>query len=100
MELSQQLLAVGLVLALLIVGAHLAQRRGWLRLNLPTRRRVSRHLELVGRLALTPQHQLHLVRIEGRMLLIATHAQGVEVVDSGSPQISAAARAGGRGGPG
>jgi hypothetical protein len=32
------------------------------------------------RLALTPQHTLHLVRINGREVLVATHPQGCSVV--------------------
>src|SRR5450631_2702621 len=35
-----------------------------------------RALEGVARLALTPQHTLHLVRVQGRDLLVATHPQG------------------------
>ena len=33
-------------------------------------------LESVERLSLTPQHALHLVRIGGRELVVATHPQG------------------------
>ena len=82
MEISQQLLAVGLVLALLLLAAAAAQRRGWLRMSLhpagPARQK--RELELVERFVLTPQHQLHLMRVEDRTVLIATHPQGVHVV--------------------
>ena len=37
---------------------------------------VPRALETVERLALTPQHALHLVRVHGGELLVATHPQG------------------------
>jgi len=94
MELFQQLTVVSLVLALAVLAAHTAQRRGWLRLNWPMRTAVSRPLELVDRLALTPQHQLHLIRIEGRTLLLATHARGVDVIESHPQERSTAARAG------
>lgn len=82
MELSQQLLAVGLVLALLLLAAAAAQRRGWLRMTLrPTGPGTQkRDLELVERFVLTPLHQLHLMRVEDRTMLIATHPQGVYVV--------------------
>ena len=93
MELSQQLLAVGLVLALLLLAAAAAQRRGWVRLNWRSDSEGSRRpLEILDRIQLTPQHQLHLLRTEGRTLLIATHPRGVEVV-SGRPD-SAGAQAG------
>jgi flagellar biogenesis protein FliO len=36
----------------------------------------SRSIETLQRIALTPQHSLHLVRIHGRELLVATHPQG------------------------
>jgi hypothetical protein len=35
-----------------------------------------RALESVERLALTPQHALHLIRIQGREIVIATHPHG------------------------
>jgi hypothetical protein len=46
---------------------------------------VPRSLERVERLALTPQHELHLVRMDGRALVVATHPQGCEVL-VGSPE--------------
>ena len=89
MELSQQLLAVGLVLALFLVAAAAAQRRGWLRMNLPARSRPGRPLELIDRFTLTPQPQLHLLRIEDRTLLIATHPKGVNIVEQTPATLSA-----------
>lgn len=35
-----------------------------------------RSLESIERIALTPQHSLHLVRIQGREVVVATHPQG------------------------
>ena len=49
------------------------------RLRLPGAMRPAgrgRSLESVERLALTPQHSLHLVRIGGREVVVATHPQG------------------------
>ena len=34
----------------------------------------------LGRLALTPQHAVHLLRIDGRDLILATHPQGCSVL--------------------
>lgn len=89
MELSQQLLAVGLVLALLFLAAKAAGRRGWLRARIRSRSRPARELEIIERLNLTPRHQLHLMRVDGQTLLIATHPQGVQIVPV-SQQASAA----------
>ena len=94
MELSQQLTAVGLVLALFLMGAAAARRRGWLRLNLPVRSSSGRPLELIDRFVLTPQHKLHLLRVDGRTLLIATHPKGVEVVETRTESAGAATQGG------
>ena len=47
-----------------------------------TRRRSgqSKSLETLERISLTPQHALHLVRVNGRDLVIATHPQGCELL--------------------
>jgi len=58
---------LGAVLWLLRRGG-LASLRGW--------RQQSKSLESIERLALTPQHALHLVKIQGRELVVATHPQG------------------------
>ena len=93
MELSQQLLAGGFVLALLALAATAAQRRGWLQPRLRDSGR-SPQLALIGRLTLTPQHSLHLIRIEHRILLLATHTRGIEVVEEPSSLATRAAGAG------
>lgn len=40
-----------------------------------------RSLEPVEKIALTPQHALHLIRIEGREILVATHPQGCTLIE-------------------
>jgi flagellar biogenesis protein FliO len=40
----------------------------------------TRSMVAVERLALTPQHTLHIVHINGREVLVATHPQGCSVV--------------------
>ncbi len=57
-----------MVLALLGAAVWLLQRK---RLILPPRR-ASRQLELVERVALSPQHSLALVRVHGTMMLVGT----------------------------
>lgn len=46
-------------------------------------------MERVGRLQLTPQHALHLVRLDGRVLLVGTHAAGLTVVEARTEAASA-----------
>jgi hypothetical protein len=45
----------------------------------------AKSLTSVERLALTPQHALHLIRTSGRDLLIATHPHGCTLIYAGSP---------------
>ena len=68
MELLQQFAAVGLVLGLLAAAIWLLKRQSIL---LP-RRNGPRQLELVERVALSPQHSLALVRVNGNMMLVGT----------------------------
>jgi len=50
-------------------------------------------LEGVARLALTPQHTLHLVRVQGCNLLVATHPQGCILLPQASVDATAHAAA-------
>jgi flagellar biogenesis protein FliO len=43
-------------------------------------RKASGRLESVGRIALTAQHAVHLVRIDGREIVVATHPQGCSLL--------------------
>jgi len=87
MDVLRQFLCVLLVFGLL--GLALWKLRGGtakisaslLNLTRVTRtRRRSRLLESVERLSLTPQHSLHLVRMNGREIVVATHPQGCSVL--------------------
>jgi flagellar biogenesis protein FliO len=83
MDVLRQVFSILLVFSLL--GAVLwALRRGG-RVNFQgfARKRIlgnTRAMIAVERLSLTPQHTLHVVRIHGRELLVATHPQGCSVV--------------------
>jgi Flagellar biosynthesis protein, FliO len=50
----------------------------------------TRSMVAVERLALTPQHMLHRVRINGREVLVATHPQGCSVVPTVAEQAMGA----------
>src|SRR5215471_9328885 len=78
MAIARQILSLLLVFALL---AFTLRKFGRSRVsflarfkNLPMK--SSRSLEQLERLALTPQHTLHLVRIDGREVVLATHGSG------------------------
>jgi hypothetical protein len=98
MDVVRQTLAVLLVFALLglalwklrLLGNVTAGKAGpawWNRA-----RRGPRSLETVERLPLTPHHTLHLVRMNGREVLVATHPQGCEILVQ-SPESSESAQA-------
>jgi len=79
----RQLVAVFLVMSLLLLPLWYLRRRGWAffqtRLQL---RRSHRRLELVEKLPLTPQHSLHVVRMDGRSLLIGVSPAGCALLES------------------
>ena len=47
--------------------------------------------ERIARLALTPQHMLHLVRVQGRVVVVATHPQGCSILEAMSGNATAPA---------
>jgi flagellar biogenesis protein FliO len=79
MSLMQQSAAITFVLVLLWVALWWLKRKGAvtgrLRLN-----DAMREMEIVQRMALTPHHSLHLIRMKERTLLIAVHPGGLSVI--------------------
>jgi flagellar biosynthetic protein FliO len=80
MEVIEQMMAVGLVLALLGGSLWWLRRRGLAGLALP-RRAAGRRMELIERLPLGPNHALHLVRVADRELLVASSPSGCSVIE-------------------
>ena len=84
MEWTGQLLAVVMVLGLLCGSLWLLKRKGLVRTGFrgPARPGQPR-LEVIDRLALTPQHSLHLIRMADRTLLVGLSPQGCNLLESG-----------------
>ena len=78
MEVTRQILGIFGVLLLLAATLWWLRRKG---LNLRPAR-GGRTLETVERVALAPQHSLHLVRLGGRGLLIAVSPSGCALLES------------------
>ena len=79
----QQLLAVALVMGLLFAALHLMRRRGLAQFPSALRlRKAPRRLELLEKLPLTAQHSLHVVRMDGRSLLIGVSPSGCTLLES------------------
>lgn len=83
MDVLRQVLSVLLVFSLLGVMLWVLRRSGRVSFQGLARKRAlgnTRSMVAVERLALTPQHTLHIVRINGREVVVATHPQGCSVV--------------------
>ena len=79
----QQLLAVFLVMALLLGALQWLRRRGVAQIRTGLRlRKSTRRLELLEKLPLTAQHSLHVVRMDGRSLLIGVSPSGCALLES------------------
>jgi flagellar biogenesis protein FliO len=89
MELFRQTGSVLLVFTLLGVALWMLRRKGTsLRVWSRSQGR-DRVLTSVERLALTPQHALHLVRIGEREVLVATHPQGCALLTEAKREMHA-----------
>jgi flagellar biogenesis protein FliO len=82
MEMMQPLLAVLGVFLLLGASLWWLRHKGLAQFTAGSSR-AGRRLELLERLALTPQHSLHLVRVDGRTILIALSPSGCGLVETG-----------------
>src|SRR5437016_4719855 len=80
MEIARDVAAVVFVLALLF-GVRWALRRA----GATKIRTRERKLETIDRIALTPQHALHLIRFNHRDLLVSTHPQGCSLLADPCP---------------
>ena len=83
MDLVRQAAAVLMVLGLLALFVWRRGRRGAMTLPFSrAARRDRRLMESVDRIALSPAHALHLVRLGDRSLLVAVHTGGCSLLDA------------------
>ncbi|HLW77586.1 MAG TPA: flagellar biosynthetic protein FliO [Bryobacteraceae bacterium] len=84
----RQFFSILLVFALLGAALWVLRRgaAGGLRVTSPFGKRASRAKGLMSieRLVLTPQHSLHIVRIQGREVVVATHPHGCTLLTEAS----------------
>ena len=81
MEAIQQALVVVFVLGLLGATVYWLRGQGLARFKGKGGRAGARRMQTTERLALSPQHSLHLVNVSGRVLLIAVSPAGCSVLD-------------------
>jgi flagellar biogenesis protein FliO len=79
MEAVQQVAGIVIVFGLLGLAVW-KLRAGTSPLPWPRARGNSRALASVERIALTPQHAIHVVRVQGRELVVLTHPQGCSLL--------------------
>jgi flagellar biogenesis protein FliO len=85
----QQATAVFVVLALLGIAFYWLRARGVARFSLRGMAgSTERRLQSIERLPLTAHHSLHLVRVAGRVVLIAVSPGGCSVLDRGDWNFS------------
>lgn len=99
MESLQQILAVFFVLVLLGGTLYWLRTRGMARFSSGrfslgsfslgvSGGAKTRRMQTIDRLSLTPQHSLHLVRVDGRMLLIAVSPGGCSIIEGSGQEVS------------
>jgi flagellar biogenesis protein FliO len=77
MDFLEPLAAIGFVMALLGASLFLLRKRGAVSFHTPGGKK---RMESLERLALGPQHALHLIRLDGRSVLVATAPTSVQVL--------------------
>ncbi len=87
----QQFLAVVFVLLSLWAALWFLRRKGVAVRGTPLLGRKQAHsIEHLDRMRLTPQHSIHLLRVEGRKILVAVHPQGITLLTEGAADFDLA----------
>jgi flagellar biogenesis protein FliO len=86
MDVVRQTFAITSVFALLAVSLWLVKRRGALRIHGKTSNRPA--LESQGKLSLTAQHSIHLIRIGDCDMAIAVHPTGIILLTQLEPGLT------------
>jgi hypothetical protein len=81
MEIMDPMPAVAAVLAVLAIALWWLRKKGAIRFPRAGVRRHGRRLESMDRLALSPNHALHLVRLDDRAILVAQSPAGLVLLD-------------------
>ena len=81
--------AVLAVLGVLAVALWRLRKKGLAGFFRPVARRASRRLESMERLALSPHHSLHLVRLDDRAILVAQSPSGLMLLENAAAPVRA-----------
>jgi flagellar biogenesis protein FliO len=88
MESIQQALTVVLVLGLLGGALWWLRRKGMAQFAFKTPGGKRRTIQVIERMALTPHHSLHLVRVADRTMLIAASPAGCSILEGFSEPVA------------
>lgn len=95
MDLLQPFTAIALVLGLLAAALFVLRRRGAATFRFPgSAGSTAKQLEVLERVALGPQHSVHLVRVGGRCVLIGTAPSSCQLLEA-HPNVAQPGRSGG-----
>ena len=83
MDIARQSLAIFIVFALLWTALWFVRKKGWSAMR--RSKTVPSLIESRGKLALTPRHSVHLVRIGDRNLVLALHPDGLTFLGDAMP---------------
>ena len=89
MESARQIVSVAAVLGLLLAAAYLLRRHAGSAAGFRFGPRRTRTIEVIERVALTPQHSLHVVRLAGELVLFSAGPGGVRMVVRNLPAPNA-----------
>ena len=81
MEMTESMPALAGVLAVLAAALWWLRKKGVVRFR-PHAHRVPRRLQSIERLALSPHHALHLVRLDDRAILVAQSPSGLVLLEN------------------
>jgi flagellar biogenesis protein FliO len=84
MEVIQPLAAIVFVMALLGGALLLLKKRGGATFRMPgISGSAPKRLEVMERVSLGPQHALHLVRVDGKTMVVTTAPGGCQIMEHG-----------------
>lgn len=86
MDLSQQLIAIIVVLGVLFGLLWVMKRKGWAHVRSRGRRGPTARLEVLDHLVLTPHHSIHLIQLADRTLLVGLSPNGCNLLESAPAQ--------------
>ena len=88
MDVVQQFLAVAITLGGLVALVWMAKKKGWAQVRMRARAGLSKRLEVIDQLALTPNHSIHLIQLADRTLLVGLSPNGCNLLETMPSQPS------------